>query len=437
MRLPLIILAAAIAMLVAACNGGDAEDASPTASPTPSPAPTLAPGVTPGPGVTDTEIRLGMTSDLTGAGGTPYGVVTEAIQAYFTKVNQEGEGVCGRNLVLVARDDKYDPNEALAQTQALVNEDQVLAVIGAFNTKAHLAVATYLNDPNGDGNMEDGVPDMFVSTGFSGWGDVGRSPWTIGFVPGYQTDSFVLARYINDNLGDKKVGILYQEDAFGNDYVFALKATLPNPELLVSEQPLDPAATEVAPFVTNLMEAGAEVVVLATPPEVTSRVISAAHGLGYYPKFVLSYVNSPTQLAALIGGGTDPGQLAAGIREMTGAISTSYMLSSVHDEDDPALVEHERVMQTFEGPAVSTLTIYAQSLAETVVESLKRSCQELTRYGVIVGARGIQGVHPSLFLPGINVNLSPQDHLAVQAMQLVEYEEDGTIRKIGEPVSLE
>jgi ABC-type branched-subunit amino acid transport system substrate-binding protein len=134
MRLPLIMLAAALATVLTACNGGGAEDASPTASPTPSPAPTLAPGVTPGPGVTDTEIRLGMTSDLLGDGGTPYGVVTEAIQAYFAKVNAEDEGVCGRNLVLVARDDKYDPNSALAQTQALVNEDQVLAVIGAFNT---------------------------------------------------------------------------------------------------------------------------------------------------------------------------------------------------------------------------------------------------------------------------------------------------------------
>jgi ABC-type branched-subunit amino acid transport system substrate-binding protein len=301
-----------------------------------------------------------MTSDLTGAGGTPYGVVTEAIQAYFTKVNREDEGVCGRNLVLVARDDKYDPNEALAQTQALVNDDQVLAVIGAFNTQAHQAVANYLNDPNGDGAFDDGVPDLFVSTGYSGWGDTTRWPWTIGFVIDYQTDGKILTDHINNSLGGKKVGILYQQNELGSDYLAVVKSSIADPALIVSEQPHDPAAMEVAPFITNFSEAGAEVIVLATPPEVTARAISAAHALGYFPDLVMSYVNSPTQLAALIGGGTDPGQLAAGIREMTGAISTSYMLSSVHDEDNPALVEHERVMLTFGGPAVSTLTIYAQ-----------------------------------------------------------------------------
>ncbi len=378
-----------------------------------------------------------MTSALTGVGQTAYAAVTPAIQAYFTSVNQEADGVCGRNIGLAARDDKYDADEALAQTQALVNDDQVLAVIGAFNTQAHSAVANYLNDPNADGDLSDGVPDMFVSTGYSGWGDVGRWPWTIGFIPDYQSDGVILARHINETLAGKNVGILYQNDEFGNDYLAALKASLPDPALLVSEQPLDPAATEIAPFVMNLMESGAEAVVLATPPEVSGRAISAAHGLGYFPKFAMSYVNAPTQLAALIGGGTDPGQLATGIREMTGIISTSYTLSSIHDEDEPALVEHERIMQTYGGPAVSTLTIYAQSLAETVIESLNRSCHDLTRSGLIAGARGIQGFHPSLFLPGIDINLSPVDHRAVQAMQVVEYQEDGTVRKIGEAVSVE
>jgi branched-chain amino acid transport system substrate-binding protein len=363
--------------------------------------------------------------------------VAQAIQAYISKVNREDEGVCGRSLVLSARDDKYDANEALAQTRALVNDDHVLAVIGAFNTQAHLAVADYLNDPNADGSKDDGVPDVFVSTGYSGWGDLGRWPWTIGFIPGYQTDGQILAAYINHNLGGKKVGILYQNDEFGNDYAFAIKQAMPDPALVVSEQPIDPAATDMAVFITNLMEAGAEVVVLATPPDVTGRAISAAHGLSYFPKFLLSYVNSPTMLAALIGGGTDPAQLAAGIREMTGVVSTSYTLSAVHDEDDPALVEHERVMQAYGGPKVSTLSIYGQSLAETVVDALRRSCHDPTRTGLITAARSIQGFHPSLFLPGITVNLSPEDHRSVQAMQLVEYQEDGTIKKIGEPASAE
>jgi ABC-type branched-subunit amino acid transport system substrate-binding protein len=437
MRLTLALLAVAMVCHLAACGNSDGEDATPTPTPTASPAPTLAPGVTAGPGVTDSEIWLGMTSDLTGAGGTPYAAVTHAIQAYFAKVNREDEGVCGRNLVLSARDDKYDADEALAQTQALVNDDKVLGVMGAFNTEAHIPVADYLNDPNADGSKDDGIPDLFISTGYSGWDDRGRWQWTMGFIPGYQTDGQVLTGYINQNLAGKKVGILYEDSGFGDDYAYALRQTLADQALIVSEQPIDPAATEMAAFITNLTEAGAEVVILATPPDVTGRAISAAHGLSYFPRFLLSYVNSPTMLASLIGGGTDPAQLAAGIREMTGAVSTAYMLSAIHDEGNSALVEHERVMQAYGGPQVSTLSIYGQSLAETVVESLRRSCHDLTRTGLLTGARSLQGFHPSLFLPGINVNLGRDDHRSVQTLQLVEYPEDGTIRKVGEPVSLD
>jgi len=127
-----------------------------------------------GPGVTETEIRLGMTNDLTGSGDTPYAVITTAIQAYFAKVSTEDGGVCDRKLVLLAEDDRYTPEGALEGTKKLAEQDEVLAMIGGLGTAAHQPVAAYLNDPNADGNHSDGVPDLFVSTGWSGWGDVAK-----------------------------------------------------------------------------------------------------------------------------------------------------------------------------------------------------------------------------------------------------------------------
>jgi ABC-type branched-subunit amino acid transport system substrate-binding protein len=430
----------ALVVLASTACGGDGESegaAAPTPTDAPTPVPTIAPGVTPGPGVTDTEIRLGMTSDLSGAGSTPYGQVTLAIQAYFAMVNAEEEGVCGRDLTLVAKDDQYDKSLALERTKELVEKDGVLAIIGALGTQPHLPVADYLNDPNADGDKSDGVPDLFVSTGYSGWGDTTRWPWTAGFIPDYQADAQVLTGYINDTFAGKRLGILYQNDEFGNDYLLRTKEVLADRALLVSEQAYEPTGPEIAPFITSFIDAGAEVILLATPPEVSARAIAAAHRLEYSPQFVLSYVNSHTHLATLIGGGSGPDQLAVGLSELNGAVSTNYLLSAIEDEDDPAVTDHLRIMQTYQGPPVSTLSIYGQSIAETVVEVLRRACHNPTRYGMVEAAQSLQKFHPSLLWPGIDINLSAQDHRAIQSMQVVILSDDGTLQEIGEPVSVE
>src|SRR5262249_1109886 len=152
------------------------------------------------------------------------------------KVSQEDGGVCGRRVVLLAEDDGYTPDGALDKTKKLVEQDHVLAMIGAPGTPVHTPAALYLNDPNGAGNPADGVPDLFVSTGWSGWGDVSKFPWTIGYIPDYLTDAHVLARYLNDHLKDKKIGILAQNDQFGNDYLRGVQEGVSNKELVVSSQ---------------------------------------------------------------------------------------------------------------------------------------------------------------------------------------------------------
>ena len=422
-------------VLVAGACGGDDDSAVSTGTPRTPALATLPPAASPGPGVTDGEIRLGMTNDLKAVGGTPYAAVTTAVQAFLAKANQEDGGVCGRRIVLIAEDDQYTPELALQKTRKLVEEDGVLAVIGALGTPLHALVAPYLNDPNGDGNTDDGIPDLFLSTGWSGWGDVGKFPWSIGFIPDYRSDAQIIGRYINSGFKDKKVGILYQNDDFGKDYLDGLKGVLASAALLVSEQPYEAAATDVAEQVKSIRDAGAEVVVLASTPEFTAKAFAIAKAEGYKPQFLLSYVNSPSILARDIGGGTSPDQLIAGFAALAGTIVTDYLLSPVENAEDPAIIEHRRIMQTFDGPTVSSLSVYGQSLGETAVKALSGACATLTRRGLLQAAESIRGFRTTLLAPGIEIDLGADDHHAIQAMQPLEIQADGNLKRLGDPIA--
>ena len=416
-----------------ACGGGES-------APVPSSSePALTPGRAGphGPGVTETDIMLGMTNDLSGSGETPYGLITKSIQAYFRKVSLEDGGVCGRRVVLLAEDDGYTPEGALEKTKKLVEQDHVLAMIGALGTPVHAPVAAYLNDPNGDGNAADGIPDLFVSTGWSGWGDVTKYPWTIGYIPDYLTDARVLTRYVNEHLKDTKIAILHENDQFGNDYLRGVQESIASNYHLVSVQAADTSPDALKNQLSIIRKAGAEAIILALSPELSAEVLRIADADGYAPKWLMSYVNSPSALARELGGGTLAEQLVKGFEELKGSISTEYLLSAVDDAEVPAMREHRRIMETFNGPVVSTLSVYGQSLAEAVIETLKRTCAGITRDAVLHAAESLQHFHSSLMLNGVEVNLGPEDHFAIQTLQPVEIQKDGTLKHLGDPVAVE
>ena len=376
-----------------------------------------------------------MTNDLTGSGDTPYAVITTAIQAYFAKVSAEDGGVCERKVVLLAEDDRYTPEGALERTKKLVEQDGVLAMIAGLGTTVHQPVAAYLNDPNTDGNFSDGVPDLFVSTCWSGWGDVGKYPWTIGYIPAYVTDGHVLAHYINDNLGGTKVAVLHQNDEFGGDSLNGISETIADKGLLIWTQAADPSPDNLKSQVLQMRDSGSEVAVLALTPKTTADVFKIADAEGYAPKWLISYVNSPSALAREIGGGTLAEQLVKGFEELQGTVSTEYLLSAIDDAETAPVLEHRRIMEAYGGPAVSTLSIYGQSLAEAAVETLARTCDTINRETVLRAAESLQGFRSSLMLEGIEVNLSAQDHHAIQTLQPVEIQVDGTLKELGDPLS--
>ena len=256
-----------------------------------------------------------MTNDLAGSGDTPYAAITLAMQAYFRKVNAEDDGVCGRDLVLATEDDGYSPALALEKTKLLVEQTGVLAMVGGLGTEAQQGVAAYLNDPNADGDTADGVPDLFVSSSWSGWADVARYPWTIGYIPDYFTDGVVLGRYVSEKLAGKKVGIIYSDDAMGKDYLAGLEAGLTDKTLLVAKYAFPLDAANLVDQITRTKTDGAEVVLIAATPDMTALAITEAETQQFAPRWLLSYTNAPSNLASRLGGGTTADQLARWIPE--------------------------------------------------------------------------------------------------------------------------
>jgi branched-chain amino acid transport system substrate-binding protein len=372
-----------------------------------------------------------MTNDLAGAGDTPYAAITFGMQAYFAKVNAEDEGVCGRNVVLSALDDNYSAELALLQTKALVEQQQVLGMVGALSTDGHREVAKYLADPNADGDKGDAVPDLFLSTGWSGYMNAGDYPSAIGYIPAYDTDGAVLAQQVLDEMGDAKPGILYTDDAVGQDYLSGAKAVLGD-ELV--EAKVSQTNPDALPRVEGLRDAGVEAVILATPPETSAAAIEAAEAIDYEPRWFLSYGNAPSVLASELGGGSSANQLVRGFELLDGAIATAYLLSPIEDVDDPAMIEHARILATYDGTPVSSLTVYGQSVAEVMVETLARACGDLTRRGLVRAAESLSRFRTSLMLPGIEVELGDDDHRAVAALQPVEIHEDGRVLPVGDVI---
>ena len=351
------------------------------------------------PGVTDSAIVLGQHTPLSGSMAAVYEPRASAQEAYFDDVNSQG-GVCGRRIDLRVEDDFYDPARALDATKKLVERDKVLAIIGGLGTASHSAVYEYLNDK--------GVPDLFVSSGARKWGsNPERFPYTIGFIIDYTSEGMIIGKYISTHLSGRKVGVLYQNDDFGRDGLAGLEMSLdPEKNELVSEQSYESSDADIRSQVLNLRNDGAEVIVAYSLPGFSAQLINGASRIGWEPQIILSYVN------------TDPVMFEYVSPEaMEGVLATGY-LTPPNRTDDPAIARHRQIMADYDGPEPSNYSLYGQALAETMVKALGDTCDDLSRESLVRAAESLRGFHPSVLLQGIDVNLSPSDHYAVQALQM-------------------
>jgi len=399
-----------VAVLASACGDGEEEQVTPTATAAPTGtagSTATATAAAKAPGVTDTEIVLGVDAPLAGVSGAVYSQIPKATEAYFKYINETQGGVCGRKIVYTMEDNQNDPAIGLEAVRKLVERDKVFAIVGSLADDPHAASWEYLN--------ENEVPDLLVSAGAERFGtDPLGHPWTFQMIPSYVIEGIFYGRYISENLPGAKVGVLYENGPAGHDGLKGVKQGLdPAKNEVVSEQSFELTALSIRSEVTNLKEAGAEVVVIFTDPGFSSQAIKEAVRLGWRPQWILSYVNSDEMMYQF-----------APPQDVEGAITfQAFKLASM--KDDPAIAEHWELMKDYGGPQPTNFSVYAQLLGEVAVEILKRSCDNLTREGLIDATESIHDWHSELLLDEVNVTFSETDHTALQTGRMLRSTMEG------------
>jgi branched-chain amino acid transport system substrate-binding protein len=322
-----------------------------------------------GPGVTDTEITLGQTMPYSGS-LSAYGSLGRAEAAYFDMINAQG-GVNGRKIKLISLDDGYSPPKTVEQTRRLVEEDHVLAIFSTVGTPTNTATRKYLNEKK--------VPQIFLSTGATKWGDPKHFPWTIGWIPTYQTEGHIYAQYLLEHMPDAKVAILYQDDDYGKDYLKGFTDGLGDKAKTmivkaVSYEATDP--TDESQVVT-LQSSGADVFFNVSSAKFAAQAIRKAHAIGWTPLQLLNSVS--TSVAAVLK--------PAGLEASKGIITVRYIKDPTDSawRDDPGYEDWLAWMNKYypSGDKDDSLNVGGYSLAQTMVQVLKQCGDDLTRANVM------------------------------------------------------
>ena len=263
-----------------------------------------------GPGVTDTEIKIGNTSPYSGP-GSAYGAIAKMHAAYFRMINEKG-GVNGRRINYLSYDDALSPPKTVEQTRKLVEQDQVLAVFNSVGTAANLAVQKYLNNKK--------VPQLMIGAGSTRLIDPKTFPWTIGWQPTYHSEGAIYAKYILANIPDARVAILSQNDDFGRDYLGGLKAGFGDKakNLIVSETTYEPTDATVDSQILKMKASGANVLVNITTPKFAAQTIKKVAEIGWKPTHFL------TSISISMGAVMRP----AGLENGQGIISAAYLMEA-------------------------------------------------------------------------------------------------------------
>jgi branched-chain amino acid transport system substrate-binding protein len=359
-------------------------------------------------GATDTEIKIGNIMPYSGP-LSAYALIGRTEAAFFKKLNDEG-GVNGRKINFISYDDSYSPPKTVEQARKLVESDDVLFIFQSLGTPTNTAIQKYMNQKQ--------VPQLFVATGATKFGDPANFPWTMGWQPTYQTEGRIYAKYILQNLPQAKIGILYQNDDSGRDYVKGLKDGLgaeAAKRMIVAELSYDPTDPTVDSLIVSLKTLGADVFFDHTAPKFAAQAIRKAAEIGWHPVHLLASVSNS------VGSVYRP----AGLENSKGVLSSNYLKDPTDPawKDDPAIKEWLAFMDKYspDGDKSSTFSVYGYLLAQTLVQVLKQCGDELTRENVMKQAANLKDLELGLLLPGIKINTSPSDYFPVEQMQMTRF----------------
>jgi branched-chain amino acid transport system substrate-binding protein len=365
-------------------------------------------GSTADPGLTDSTILIGGTSPISGEASSAAAVARGA-DAYFKSVNAAG-GVNRRKITYKFIDDGYDPSKTVQAVRQLVQQDQVFALFQTLGTNNNLAVRDFLN--------QSGVPHLFVASGANTWGaEYKKYPWTIGFIPSYILEGQVYGRYIVKSFPTLKLGVLYQDDAYGKDLVTGLKKGLgAKAKQIVSLVGYDPTAASVASQVAQIKASKANAFLIFAFGKFSVQAGIEAAKLGWKPKLVI--VNAVAASANLMG----LGDLAGAKSINKGAVSIVFFKDPTDPKwaKDPGLALARKILKKYVPSANPKDGYYVAGIATamSMVDVLRRAGRNLTRASVMKAARSQNQTKHPLVIPGIVVKTSPTDGFPMEQVAL-------------------
>ena len=371
-------------------------------------------------GATDKEIKIGNIMPYSGP-ASAYGVIGKAEQAYFNKINAEG-GVNGRKINFVSYDDGYSPPKAVEQARKLVESDEVLLVYGPLGTPSNSAIQKYMNAKK--------VPHLFLATGATKWNDPKEFPWTMGWQPNYQSEGRIYAKYILKEKPAGKIGILYQNDDYGKDYVKGLKDGLgaKAASMIIAEESYETAEPTIDSHVVALKSKGADIFISIATPKFAAQSIKKVAELQWKPMFILNNVS------ASVGSVIKP----AGFDNSQDIISAAYAKDATDPQwkDDAGMKAFDAFLVKYfpEGNRADGSVMYGYNSAQTLVHVLKACGDNLTRENVMKQAASMKNLELGGLLPGIKINTSATDFAPISQMQLMKFKGETWVR-FGEIIS--
>ncbi|MET0905883.1 MAG: branched-chain amino acid ABC transporter substrate-binding protein [Bradyrhizobiaceae bacterium] len=388
MHLRLAMLPAAVAILAATASGALAQKKY-------------------GPGVTDSEIKIGNIMPYSGP-ASAYGVIGKTEEAYFRKINAEG-GINGRKINFITYDDAYSPPKTVEQARKLVESDEVLLIFNPLGTPPNSAIHKYMNAKK--------VPQLFVATGATKWNDPKDFPWTMGWQPNYQSETQIYAKYLLKEKPGAKIAVLYQNDDYGKDYLKGLKDGLgaKAASMIVMEDSYETSEPTIDSHIVKLKATNADVFVNITTPKFAAQAIKKIAEVGWKP---LHFLNN---VSASVGSVMKP----AGFENGQGIISAAYAkdVSDPQWKDDPGMKDFLAFLaKDFpDGNKLDANIIVGYGAAQTMVKVLQMCGDDLTRENVMKQAANLKDFRTEILLPGIKINTSATDFAPISQLQLMRF----------------
>jgi branched-chain amino acid transport system substrate-binding protein len=359
-----------------------------------------------GPGVTDTEIKIGQTVPYSGpiSNLSSFGRMEAA---YLRKINASG-GVNGRKVTLVSLDDAFMPSKTVEQTRKLVESDGVLAIVGSFGSPTNLAVAKYLNSQK--------VPQILLLASSPKLDDPENLPWTTTFMMPQPVEARIYAEYLLRARPDAKIGVIYENDDLGKGQLAGFKAALgPRASaMIVGEAAYEVTEPTIDSQIVALKASGADTLFHASNARFAAQALRKANELGWKVQHVL--LSGVSGISTVLR--------PAGLVASTGAVTALWLKSPedpIWDADD-GMKEYRAFMKEWAPNELIEESVFAYSTAQMIVEILKNCGDDLSRENLIHQATNIRGFQLPMFLPGVTINVSPSARIGWKKARMARFD---------------